>query len=316
MEFTKKISIIIPCYNEEAVLEFSFSRIKKVLLENHLDHHEMLFVNDGSKDGTLAILEKLASLDPAVKIISFSRNFGQQSAISSGINHSTGDVAIIIDADLQDPPELIPEMIKTYLDKNVNVVNTVRKTRKGEGAFKKITASLYYRLLHYLSDTDLQEDTGDFRLIDSQVITSFNRLKEKNKYIRGLICWLGYKQASLYYDREPRFKGETKYSLKKMLQFAGIGLLYFSTKPLSLTVILGFISTLLGLSLGAFFVIEKILHPELLVRGWTSIVTIIIFFGGIQLISIGVLGKYLGSMFDEIKGRPEYIIDKKVNMDV
>ncbi|MBN2144769.1 MAG: glycosyltransferase family 2 protein [Candidatus Aureabacteria bacterium] len=309
----KKLSVIVPCYNEADVITDSYSSIKKVLETNFPDLHEMIFIDDGSTDNTLSLLRELAAKDSTVKIITFSRNFGQQPAISAGIHCCQGELAVIMDADLQDPPALIPEMVRMHEKEKANVIYAVRRQRLGEGAFKKITSSLYYRILNYLSNMELHEDTGDFRLIDKNVIDAFRALKEKNKYIRGLISWLGFKQIPVYYDRSPRFKGKTKYSLSKMLSFAGTGLLYFSTKPLLLTVILGFLCTLVGLFLGVFFVIKKALYPQEFVHGWTSTIIIIIFFGGIQLISIGVLGRYIGSIFEEIKGRPEYIIKEQIN---
>ncbi len=307
------ISIIIPCYNEELVIAETFKRTHKVM--NSFEHggYEIIFINDGSRDATLSILKDIASKDNAVKILNFSRNFGHQPAVTAGISACSGDVAIIIDADLQDPPELFPAMVKKHIEENANVVYGQRESRKGETFFKKITAKLFYRTINYLSDTPLPVDTGDFRLIDKHVIEAFKNLPEKNKYIRGLISWVGFKQLPIMYQREERFAGETKYPLSKMLKFASTSMLYFSKKPLKLALALGLISLLIGLLLGIYVISGLYFRPETVVTGWPSIIISIIFFGGVQLITIGVLGEYLGNVFDEIKNRPEYIVHERIN---
>ncbi len=307
-----KISIVVPCYNEEEVIEESYKEIKKVLVENGYEH-EIIFVNDGSNDRTLEILRNIANKDKNVKVISFSRNFGHQAAVSAGIINSSGDIAVVMDADLQDPPSLIPHMIKIHIEEGANVVYGVRKERKGESFFKKFTAKIFYRILNMLSDVRFPLDTGDFRLIDRKVINEFKKLKERDKYIRGLISWLGFKQLPIYYDRNPRFAGETKYPLRKMIKFAMTGLLYFSDKPLRLSLYLGFISILVGIALGIFVILNKFLSPSTVVPGWASTLIVIIFFGGIQLFTIGILGIYIDNIFDEVKSRPEFIIAERIN---
>jgi glycosyltransferase involved in cell wall biosynthesis len=305
------ISIIIPCFNEEAIIRETYTRIKNTLSVNQ--HYEMLFINDGSRDATLHLLNKISEEDKHVKVLSLSRNFGHQAAVSAGIQYCTGDIAIIIDADLQDPPELIPEMIKKYKEGNCNVVYGVREERKGETFFKKLTAKWYYKLINALSETKMPLDAGDFRLIDRKVINEFRKLKEKNKYIRGIISWIGFKQVPIYYSRDSRIQGNSKYSLSKMIKFALTGLLYFTKKPLQLAISLGFISILIGLGLIVYVVIAKLSNTIYTVQGWTSTLIVIIFFGGVQLLTVGVLGEYIGSIFDEVKNRPEYIIDEKIN---
>ncbi|MDR2906532.1 MAG: glycosyltransferase family 2 protein, partial [Bacteroidales bacterium] len=225
------LSIIIPCYNEELVIAETHKRLTNVMKSIQHDY-ELIFINDGSKDRTLSILQELATEDTCVKVLDFSRNFGHQCAVTAGLNNCSGDAAVIIDSDLQDPPEVIAEMLDIMQKEQANVVYGVRKKRKGESWFKLFTAKLFYRLLNKLSDVKFPVDTGDFRLIDRNVIDAFNNLKEKNKYIRGLIAWMGFKQVPCYYEREERFAGETKYPFKKMLKFAMIGLFYFSKKPL------------------------------------------------------------------------------------
>ena len=308
------LSVITPCYNEELVVEETYRRLTEVMARTGMDY-ELVFVNDGSRDKTYPLLMQLAEQDKAVKVIHFSRNFGHQCAVTAGINHCNGDLAVIIDADLQDPPEVILDMLEIQRNEQADVVYGVRKKREGESWFKLFTAKCFYRVLNKLSDVQFPVDTGDFRLISRRIIDEFNRLHEKNKYIRGLISWMGYKQVPCYYERKERFAGETKYPLRKMLKFASTGLLSFSKKPLKLAVWLGMLSVLVALVYAIVILIMRILHPETFVTGWTSTIFMIIFFGGVQLLTIGVLGEYIGSLFDEAKDRPEYIISEKVNFD-
>lgn len=306
------LSIIIPCYNEELVIQETYNRLTETIGSIEYDY-ELIFVNDGSKDATLSILQKLSTQDDHAKVISFSRNFGHQCAVTAGINNCNGDLAVIIDADLQDPPEVILDMLKIQKQENANVVYGVRKKRDGESWFKLVTAKYFYRILNKLSDVQFPVDTGDFRLIDRTIINEFNRLHEKNKYIRGLISWMGYKQVPCYYERKERFAGETKYPLRKMIRFATIGLLYFSKKPLKIATCLGFVAVAFSIIYALIVLITKLINPVGFVLGWATIVLLIVFFGGIQLLTIGILGQYIGSLFDEAKDRPEYIIDQKIN---
>ncbi|GAB4016063.1 glycosyltransferase family 2 protein [Spirosoma koreense] len=311
--YTHYTSVIIPCYNEQQVIEESYRRLTMVM-KTHFRQYELLFVNDGSKDATLSILQRLALHDPHLKILSFSRNFGHQPAVSAGLSQCSGELAVIIDADLQDPPELIPDMVDVYLTKACNVVYAVRKSRQGETPFKKLTSKLFYRTINYLSEVPLPLDTGDFRLIDRKVIDAFNRLPERNKYIRGLITWVGFRQEPISYERSERFAGETKYPLSKMLRFARTSLLYFSNKPLRIASSLGITAVLVGLLLSVWVFYIMVFKPDELVHGWSSTLIIVVFFGGVQMMTIGILGEYLSSIFNEIKGRPEFIIDDTVNL--
>ncbi|GHT75467.1 glycosyl transferase [Bacteroidia bacterium] len=308
----KSLSIIIPCYNEETVIRTTYQRVKAVLDDLDLQSF-IIFINDGSLDNTFAILQEIAEADKQVKVISFSRNFGHQPAVAAGINHCTTDLAIIIDADLQDPPELIPDILKLQEAEQANVVYCVRKSRSGEGKFKLWSAKLFYRTLNKLSEVQFPLDTGDFRLIDASIIREFNRMKETGKYIRGLISWVGFKQVPFYYERDARLAGKTKYPLKNMIRLASKALLYFSKKPLQLATSLGFFSVLLGVILALWYLFGKIFGYTHAETGWTSIMIIVIFFGGIQLLTIGVLGQYIGVLFDEVKARPEYIIKEEIN---
>jgi dolichol-phosphate mannosyltransferase len=307
------VSVIIPCFNEQEVIKETYKRVSDVLSSGGFKSFEMIFIDDGSKDKTLEILEGIAASDKNARVISFSRNFGHQAAVSAGICSAAGDAAVIIDADLQDPPELIPEMVAIHTEKGYNVVYGIREKRRGDSFFKKITAKLFYRTLNTLSEVPIPLDTGDFRLIDRKVIDVFISLKERNKYIRGLISWIGFRQYPFYYSRDPRKAGETKYPLAKMIAFATTGLLYFTKKPLKISLTLGFFSVIIGLALILYVFIAKFSNVIHTVPGWASTIISLVFFGGVQLMTIGVLGEYIGSIFDEVKGRPEYIIDRKMN---
>lgn len=306
------LSVIIPCYNEALVIKETYIRLSEVVRKTGMDY-ELVFINDGSRDATFSILSQLAREDKNVKIINFSRNFGHQCAVTAGINYCNGDFAVIIDADLQDPPEVIMEMLDIQKKENANVVYGVRKKRDGENWFKLLTAKWFYRILNKMSEVQFPVDTGDFRLIDRVIIDEFNRLHEKNKYIRGLISWMGYKQVPCYYERKERFAGETKYPFKKMLRFASIGLMSFSKKPLKIAMWFGFLAVAISLLYALAILISKFVNPDGYVLGWTTIVLLIVFFGGIQLLTIGILGQYIGNLFDESKDRPEYIVADKVN---
>jgi dolichol-phosphate mannosyltransferase len=309
----KTLSIIVPCFNEEAVITIIYNRLKSVLFGMNDISSRIIFINDGSRDQTREILDGIAAEDSSVQVIHFSRNFGHQKAVTAGIHQCQSDLAIIIDADLQDPPELIPDIVAKQEEEQANVVYCVRKSRAGESKFKLWSAKTFYRTLNQLSEVQFPLDTGDFRLIDSCVIREFNRFKERGKYIRGIISWIGFKQVPFYYERKARLAGETKYPLKKMLSFASIALLYFSKKPLMMAISLGFTAVVVGLLMALWFIFGKIFGYTNAETGWTSIMIIIIFFGGIQLLTIGVLGQYIGILFDEVKERPEYIIDEIIN---
>jgi hypothetical protein len=306
------LSIIIPCYNEEAVLAESYRRTRAVI-DRLPCTGEIIYVNDGSTDGTRRILDDLAAQDPQVRVIHFSRNFGHQPAVSAGIRQCTADYAVIMDADLQDPPELIPDILALCDREGANSVYCVRRSREKETFFKRFTARMFYRTMNRMSEVEFPLDTGDFRLIDRKIMDEFNRLPEHGKYIRGLISWIGFKQVPFYYERKARVAGETKYPLSKMLRFASNALLYFSKKPLRLASGLGFLAVIVGILLALWTLLGKICGFSHAETGWSSIMTAIIFFGGVQLLTIGVLGQYIGVLFDEIKNRPEYIIDERLN---
>lgn len=311
--YEKLISVVVPMYYEEKVAAECCRRLKAVM-DNCGYSYELVFVNDGSRDGTMEILHKLAAGDKNIKVISFSRNFGHQAAVTAGIDKAKGNAIVVIDADLQDPPELIPEMLRLWEQGN-GVVYAKRKRRKGESIFKRATASIFYRVLDKLSDVRIPLDTGDFRLIDSKVADELRRMREKNRFLRGMVSWIGFRQVPVEYEREERFAGETKYPLKKMLKFAMDGIVSFSSKPLKLSQYLGFFAVICAMAVFIYSVIYRLAGGANPVSGWASIMTAVAFLGGVQLISIGILGEYIGRMYEESKGRPLYIIEKEINMD-
>jgi len=276
--------------------------------------YELVFVNDGSRDGTLDILEQIARRDRRAKVLSFSRNFGHQVAVTAGIDKAGGNAVVIIDADLQDPPELIIEMLKLW-EQGYEVVYAKRKRRKGESLFKRATAGLFYRVLDKLSDTRIPLDTGDFRLIDAKVADELRRMREKNRFLRGMVSWIGFRQTPIEYEREERFAGETKYPLKKMIKLALDGIISFSSKPLKLSQYLGFFAVLCAIVIFLYSFVYRLVGGANLVSGWASIMTTVAFLGGVQLIAIGILGEYIGRMYDESKDRPLYIIEREININ-
>ena len=310
----KKVSLVIPMYYEEEVAEECYKRVKEMLnsLENY--EHEIVFVNDGSKDRTLEILEGIASKDKNVKVISFARNFGHQCAVTAGLKDVTGDAVVIIDADLQDPPELIPDMLKLWEEGN-EVIYAKRKKRDGESAFKLFTAKMFYKALNGLSDVEIPKDTGDFRLVDKKVVDVINSLPEHNKFLRGLFSWVGFKQTPFEYERKERFAGKTKYPLKKMLKLASDGIISFSTKPLKIIGGIGIASIFVSFLVLLYAILSYIFKWNNLTAGWTSLMVAITFFSGVQLLSIWIMSEYIARIYDESKGRPQYIVDKKINVD-
>lgn len=303
------LSIVVPVYFEEAVLEMFYRRMIEALEPILNDFRlELIFVNDGSTDSSLEILQRLHMTDSRIKILNLSRNFGHQIAVTAGLDHAIGDLVVIIDADLQDPPEVILEMIDKWRE-GYKVVYGVRSRRKGESVFKLLTAKMFYRILGKLSDVKIPLDTGDFRLMDRVVVDALKNMREESRYIRGMVSWLGYRQIGIHYSRDPRYAGKTKYTLHKMIRFALNGITSFSEKPLVLAGWLGLFVTFLGFCLMIHILIGKLLHPESVVNGWASLMGIIIFFGGVQLMTIGIIGQYVGRIYREVKRRPLYLLE-------
>ena len=310
----KKLSLVIPMYYEEEVADECYRRVKKVCdsLKDKYDY-EIIFVNDGSKDKTLSILEKIAEEDKNVKVISFSRNFGHQAAVTAGLKYVTGDAIIIMDADLQDPPELVPDMLKKW-EEGYEVIYGKRKSREGESHFKLFTAKAFYDTLNKLSDVEIPKNTGDFRLVDKKVVDVINSLPEHNKFLRGLFSWVGFNQYAYEYERKERFAGKTKYPLKKMLKLASDGIIGFSTKPLKIVGGLGIFSVLVSIVILIYAIVSYANKLNNLVPGWTSIMCTMTFLGGMILISLWMIGEYIGRIYDEAKGRPQYIVKKTINV--
>lgn len=300
-------------YYEEEVVDECYNRVSNILKKLDDYGYEIIFINDGSKDKTLELLENIANIDKNVKIISFSRNFGHQCAVTAGLQYVTGDAIVIIDADLQDPPELIPQMLKLWEDGN-EVIYGKRKTRGGESKFKLLTAKMFYSTLNALSDVDIPKDTGDFRLVDRKVVDVINSLPEHNKFLRGLFSWVGFEQKAFEYERKERFAGKTKYPLKKMLKLASDGIISFSTKPLKLVGGLGVVSIILSFIILIYSILSFICKWNNLTSGWTSLMVTITFFSGTILISLWMIGEYIERIYDESKARPQYIIKKKINI--
>jgi dolichol-phosphate mannosyltransferase len=310
----RKLSVIVPCYNEEAVIAETYRRLSAVLGEMPLSV-ELVFVDDGSGDHTAEILKGFARQDARVRVVRFSRNFGHQAAVAAGVKYSTGTEAVVIDADLQDPPEAIPAMLALMDREKCDVVYGQRIKRRGDNLLKRLTAGGYYKVLNSLSDVKFPLDTGDFRIMDRKVIDVFNAMPERNKYVRGLIGWMGFKQVPYQYARDPRFAGETKYTVSRMMKLATDGILSFSRKPLRLVVRLGLLSVVAAIGIAAWAIIKRLLWVQETIPGWASTVAIMVFLGGVQLLSVGVLGEYIGSIFEESKQRPEYVVEELVNIN-
>ncbi|MDR0380593.1 MAG: glycosyltransferase family 2 protein [Oscillospiraceae bacterium] len=306
---TVRYSVVVPVYNEEAVIEETCRRLTGVM-EGVGEPYEIIFVNDGSRDATPRKAEALCRGDARLRLLSFARNFGHQAAITAGMEYAGGDAVIVIDADLQDPPEVIPAMIEQW-KAGYRVVYGKRLKRKGESLFKKVTAKLFYRVLRAMTDVDIPVDTGDFRLLDRRVCEALRTLPERNRYVRGLVSWVGFSQTAVEYVREERFAGETKYPLRKMLTFAGDALTSFSYKPLRLSIYLG---ALLTAGCAVYLLVAAVLwltgRPA---PGWVLALPLLA--DGVILLALGVVGIYLGRLFDEAKQRPLYIVADTVGFD-
>lgn len=303
-----EVSVVLPVFNEEENLDELRSRLVAAL-EACGRTFEVVFVDDGSRDGSFEKLASFARGDRRLRVVRFSRNFGHQMALTAGVDHARGRHVAVMDADLQDPPELLSEML-AKADEGYEVVYAVRAAREGEGAFKKVTAHVFYRLMRRWTNVEIPVDTGDFRLMGPRAVAAFRRLRERHRFVRGLAAWVGFRQTGVSYVRPARTRGETKWPLRKMLRFALDALTSFSYVPLQLATWLGF-----AVSAFAFFYIAVVLVLKILainVPGWTTLMVFILLLGGVQLILIGVLGEYLGRIYEEIKGRPLYLVAEEV----
>ena len=304
-ENKKLLSIVAPAYNEAENIDEFYSRILESTKDLNLDI-EIIYVNDGSLDKTIDVIYKQKENNDHITAIDLSRNFGKEIALTAGLDYSSGDAVVVIDTDLQDPPELIPKLVENWND-GYDVVNAKRIKREGESSLKKITSYIYYRVLFRLSDISIPKDIGDFRLLDRKALDALLKLREKHRYMKGLFVWVGFKQKEIEYEREARFKGKTKLNLLSLFNLAFDGLTSFSIMPLRLASIIGFLSAVTGFLYGAIIVIKTIFFHEP-VAGFTSLVVLITFFGGIQLLSIGIIGEYIGRIFNETKNSPLYIV--------
>lgn len=306
------LSIIAPIYNEEAVIDELYKRLTPIL-EEMGPNFEVIMVNDGSKDRSLELMIKLAERDARYKIINFSRNFGHQVAITAGMDYATGDAVVIIDADLQDPPEVIPQLVAKWRS-GYDIVYAVREKRHGETVFKKWSAAMFYRTLRKITNVEIPVDTGDFRLMSRRAVEKLKTLRERHRFVRGMVSWIGFPQTGVTFVRQERFAGDTKYPLKKMLKFAFDGITSFSFMPLQMATYLGF--TVSGISfLGILGVILLKILTNQTIQGWSSMMAIMLFLGGVQLITIGIIGEYIGRIYDEVKQRPLYIVQDLVGVE-
>lgn len=301
------LSVIVPCYNEEEVIQETHRRITEVL-ECLGCTFEIIYVNDGSQDNTMNYLRELNFIDHRVCILSFSRNFGHQIAVTAGIDNSRGEAVVIIDADLQDPPEIIEQMLAKWKE-GYQIVYGKRQSREGENFFKLTTAKWFYRILNMLSEIPIPVDTGDFRLIDRKVVESLKNMPERDRFVRGMVSWVGFRQYALPYEREPRFAGTTKYPLKKMISFALDGIISFSIKPLNIATIIGFMASGLAF-LGIVYALIMRMFTNIWVSGWTLMFIALLFMAGVQLLCIGIVGVYIGRIYKEAKKRPLYILNE------
>ncbi|MBR3134883.1 MAG: glycosyltransferase family 2 protein [Clostridia bacterium] len=304
----KKISIIIPAYNEEEAIPHLMKRINKLMDFVDKYEFEILFVNDGSKDKTLDLIKEYRKEDKRINYVDFSRNFGKETAMIAGLDYATGDCAIFLDADLQDPPELIPDMIE-YWEKGYDDVYAQRRTRKGESWLKKFTSKMYYRVLQSLTKVEIQKDTGDFRLLDRRCMNALKKMRESQRCSKSMFSWIGYKKKAISYDRDPRIAGKTKWNYGKLINLAIDGITSFTTSPLRLSVYLA-IPTFITLIAYFVYVIVKCARLNVVIEAFQAIILLVLFFSGIQIMLFGIVGEYLGRIFNETKNRPIYLVNE------
>lgn len=307
MGSNRLISVVVPVFNEAEVIGAFYERASAAMRTLTPYDYELLFVDDGCRDDSYVKLVQFADMDPHVRVIKLSRNFGHQLAITAGIDIARGDAVVIIDSDLQDPPELISKLVEQW-EQGFDVVYAKRKKREGETRLKLLTAALFYRILKALVKTDIPADVGDFRLMSARAVKHFRELREHDRFVRGLVSWIGFKQTGVLYERDKRFAGVTKYPYRKMIKFAFDGLTSFSTVPLKLATWLGYLSSLLAFLYLISVFVQKLMGGT--IQGWATIMVGVLFIGGVQLICLGIVGEYVGRIFTEIKRRPLYIIEE------
>lgn len=304
----KKITILIPAYNEQEALPFLYERVSKIMNEMNNYEFELLFVNDGSKDNTIKEIKELREKDSRISYVDFSRNFGKEIAMIAGLDYATGDCVIIMDADLQDPPELIPQMVELW-EQGYDDVYAKRKSRAGETWLKKFTSKMYYRVLQSLTKVEIQKDTGDFRLLDKRCVNALKKMRETGRCSKSMFSWIGYNKKEILYDRDPRIAGKTKWNYKKLIDLAIDGITSFTTSPLRISTYLS-IPTFLALFVYFIYVIVKAVVTHTAIQAFQAIILLILFFSGVQIILIGIMGEYLGRIFNESKNRPLYLVNE------
>lgn len=304
----KKISIIIPAYNEEESLMLLYERLNKLMETMNNYEFEVLFINDGSKDKTIEIIKKLRSNDERINYVDFSRNFGKEIAMIAGLDYATGDCVVFMDADLQDPPELIPELVK-YWEEGYDDVYAKRNSRKGETFLKKFTSKMYYKVLQKLTNVEIQKDTGDFRLLDRRCVNALKKLRESQRCSKSMFSWIGYKKKEVLFNRDPRVAGKTKWNYRKLVDLAIDGITSFTTSPLRISTYIS-IPTFLTLIIYFIYVIIKCVIQNVAVQAFQAIILLILFFSGIQILLFGIVGEYLGRIFNETKNRPLYLVNE------
>jgi len=313
MSENPRYSIIAPCFNEEGVLHELHRRIQEVMDQTG-ESWELVLINDGSRDRTAEIMRELHAADSRIKVLDFARNFGHQIAVTAGMDYAQGDAVVIIDSDLQDPPELILEMIDRWKE-GYEVVYAVRTQRKGETWFKEFTAKLFYRIIYRITDVDIPLDTGDFRLMDRKVVDAMKRMRERNRFIRGMTSWVGFRQTGVNYVREERYAGETHYPFRKMFKFALDAITSFSYAPLQMATYLGFIIAGLSAIAALLVVFARLFMGASPFYGQATTLVTVLFLGGVQLITLGIIGEYLGRIYDEVKGRPLYLVREALGFE-
>jgi len=312
-----KLSIVIPVYNEEDTIPELHRRLEQFFAGLPLlgGSWEVVFIDDGSRDRSAALLSALAAREPRYRLIGFSRNFGHQAAITAGLDRAEGDAVVVMDADLQDPPEVVGDMLQKA-NEGYDVVYGVRRKRHGETLFKRVSAAAFYRFMRAMTGVDIPLDTGDFRLLRRPVVLTLRALREQHRFVRGMVSWVGFRQTAVYYDREARFAGETKYPLKRMLRFAVDGITSFSIVPLRIATWLGLLAGTVAVLAGVLVLVIKMFLPGFVLPGWTGLMVAIAFGFSAQLLMTGILGEYIGRIYEEIKRRPLYIASQEVNFAV
>lgn len=304
----KKITIIVPSYNEEEALPYLYERLNTIINDLNQYEFEVLFVNDGSKDKTLELIKEMREKDNRISYVNFSRNFGKETAMIAGLDYATGDAVIFIDADLQDPPEVIPELLKWW-EEGYDDVYARRNSRKGETFLKKFTSKMYYKVLQSLTRVEIQKDTGDFRLLDRRCVNALKKMRETQRCSKSMFSWIGYKKKEVMYDRDPRIAGKTKWNYVKLIDLAIDGITAFTTSPLRVSTFLS-IPTFLSFVIYLIYIIVKCITTNSQIAGYQTLILLNLFFFGVIILLIGIIGEYLGRIFNETKNRPLYFVDE------